>query len=130
MELRRIGVSLYPRSTLSVEFLRDGKLLVWRVEFDTVQSPVEDLVLSLKERFPEYLAPVSAVQLTRLVRFAATVRDLNKLDDEELGRVKLSMQNKFDRHHIPESRKDFIYDYQIDFAPPHADASSFSDDER
>ena len=128
LEIHRLGVCLYPKSILSVEFSRDRKLFVWRVEFDATSSSTDHLVIGLKERFPEYLGCVSAGQLTRLVRFAATARDLNKLGDEELDRVKRGMQDRFERNQISKADKEFVYDYQIDFEGQ-GTSRSFSDDE-
>ena len=101
MEISRLGVSISPTPTLSVEFTRDSKLLVWRVEFtNNDNKSVDEIVLGLKTRFPKYLSKVSVSQLHRLVKFG----------------LKLSSKNDDTQNFKPVGNNSkFVYDYRMDF---------------
>lgn len=68
MEVTRLAISRSPVPILSVEFRRKS-LYVWRVELFPC-SDVVGLVGQLRDRFPQYLQPVSRAQLLRLIKLA------------------------------------------------------------
>ena len=151
MEITRLGVSVYPTPVLSVEFVRNSELLVWRVElYDVANASIDETVIQLQRRFPEYLGPVSSVQLARLVRFSMRLNsgrkssdtenmttrvnhrksgDLNKLDDAELKQRKDEMEHMYERNRISKCDANFVYDYQVDFATPTGQVINYSDDD-
>lgn len=145
MQITRLAVSVSPATTLSVEFLQESEVFVWRVQLLDLTHPVDQLVIDLKRSFPRFLGPVSSGQLGRLVRFAIQrsqgVRsplrsepiDLNKLNDDELFEQKRRMDILYKANLIKKSDKNFVYDYQIDFPKPQPEKSnhlrSFSEDD-
>lgn len=145
MQITRLAISVSPVTTLSVEFVKDKEVFVWRVQLTDLTHPVDQLVIDLKRTFPKYLGQVSSGQLGRLVRFAVQrsrgvrsplkskpAADMNKLDDDELFEQKRRMDILFKANQRNISDQDFIYDYQIDFPKPLKSAGthqkSFSDD--
>ena len=127
MEVLRLGVSVSPKPVLSVEFVRDRQLFVWRVEFQVPTGSVDELALEMKKRFPKYLGKISIGQLARLIRFGCTMtkqpkpslhHDLNKLNDSELEKAKTEMSVEFERNLLQKTDKNYSYDFQIDFPSP------------
>ena len=132
MEVLRLGITTDPKPVLSVEFVRDRRLYVWRLEFQIDGISVEDLVLRMKSEYPKYMARISTSQLARLVRFASTrvskdlnrdkseanLTDLNKMGDSELNQVKAEMATAYEASHISPHDKGYRYDFEINFPTP------------
>jgi hypothetical protein len=117
---------------LSLEFVRDRRLYVWRLQFQVNGLSVDDLVIRIKSEYPKYMSRISTSQLARLVRFAAArvsngitrnkseaiLCDLNKMGDSELDRIKADMSVAYEANLLRPEDKSYRYDFEINFPTP------------
>ncbi|KAF4661015.1 FtsJ methyltransferase domain containing 1 [Perkinsus chesapeaki] len=131
---RRIGLLYTPTPTLVLEFAKlNGKLYHRRMPLPRLdaQSDPEEIVQRLRKRFRDYLPRhlISDEQLLGLVRrlrdgaprsgkeqqIESEERDLNKLGDDKLQKVKAQMEVTFKQNQVRPDDPEFVYDIEVSF---------------